>query len=342
MSEIFNSLKRHMSRKKNSFMPCKIPTVKFDKFIPQTHLGRTPKEWVMCEGWFLRPMYEELRENPDSNFVTCMDALIYDDEFDFDGLDRTKVSGILKKADSGTDYDISGEIIACRIANLFNVKSQYVAAIGNSQEKCFCVDFLSGKQTMDNYYEFTSAPLFSAFSFDEGDSPIRPWVEHLEVALESKLAHLPITEKQKIIDDVLTGFIQQYIFKKYIVRDTDPAGVNYSLVHEKDDLSDLQMSPLYDLQHAFQYFEYPQTYGLKEDLEFLASKYPNCLDRVVAGFGEPNFLKIKSIIWSYSPYAYQREKRLSIVKNGYRELINNYHMIKKAQTTSEMEQKITD
>lgn len=334
MSEIFNELLKQVRHRDNSFKvlndtKINVPTIKFDKFIPQTHLGKTPKEWVMCEGWFLRSMYEKLRHHPDNNYVTCMDNLVYDKEFGYDDLDMTKVSCILKKADSGTSYDISTEMIASRIANLFGVKTQYVAPVGSASDKCICVDFLSGKQTMDNYYEFTGVNYLPAFTYERGDSPIRTWVENLNRALNEKLAHLSTEVRQEVVDRVLTGFIQQYLFKKYIIRDGDPAGVNYSFVHEKEDLSDLDISPLYDMQYAFSKDKFrSQFYGMNDDIEYLANMYGPQLDQIIERFGSPDFAKVKSIVYPLCPYAYQRELRYSTIKSGFKELISCYKGVK--------------
>ena len=334
MSEILNNLIRNKRQKNDDFGLIKdkqsnVPTVKFDKFIPQTHLGKTPKEWVMCEGWYLRSMYEDLRQHPNNNYVTCMDNLVYDKDFGFDGLDRTKVSCILKKADSGTQYDITSELIASRIANLFGVKSQYVAPVGSAIDKCICVDFLSGQQQMDNYYEFTGTFYLPAFTYERGDSPVRSWVEKLERALKDKLAHLSSDTRQEIISNVLKDFIKQYLFRKYIVRDGDPAGVNYSFVYEKEDMSDLHVSPLYDLQYAFTKDKLrSQFYGLDDDMQYLANMYGVELDQVISEFGSPSFDKVKSIVYTLSPYAYQRDLRLNTVKSGFKELVNSYNAVK--------------
>ena len=334
MSEFIKQFLSHTSKKSDECKllrdtKTKVPTVKFDKFIPQTHLGKTPKEWVMCEGWFLRSMYEDLRHHPDNYYTTCIDALAYDADFSYDDLDRTKVSCILKKADSGTSYDITSELISCRVANLFGVPTQYVAQIGSSIDKCICVDFLSGNQTMDNYYEFTGVNYLPAFTYERGDCPIRTWIDNLVRALKEKLAHLSSEMQNEVTERVLVGFIQQYLFKKYIIRDGDPAGVNYSFVHEKEDLSDLHISPLYDMQYAFTKDKlHSQFYGLSDDMEFLANMYGNELTQVMSRFNVPDFNRVKSIVYTLSPYAYQRELRLSTIKSGFKEVVNSYNAVK--------------
>ncbi len=334
MSEIFNQLRKQVSVKANSSIvqkdtKDKLPTIKFNKFIPQTHLGKTPKNFVMCEGWFLRSMYEDLRQLPDNNYVTCMDSLVYDEDFDYDGLDRTKVSCIVKRADSRTHYDISSEAVASRVANLFGIQAQYVVPVGNGLDKCICVDFLSGKQTMDNYYEFTDTIYLSAFTYEKGVSPIRMWVENLERALKDKLAHLPADSRQVVSDRVLKGFIKQYLFKKYIMADSDPAGVNYSFVYEQEDMSDLHISPLYDMQFAFNKDKFhSQFYGLNDDIQYLANMYGTYLKQIINEFGSPDFEKIKSIVYDLTPYASKREYRLSTIKTGFKQLLSSYKEVK--------------
>ena len=119
------------------------------------------------------------------------------------------------------------------------------------------------------------------------------------------------------------------MFRKYIVRDGDPAGVNYSFVYEKEDMSDLHVSPLYDLQYAFTKDKLrSQFYGLDDDMQYLANMYGVELDQVISEFGSPSFDKVKSIVYTLSPYAYQRDLRLNTVKSGFKELVNSYNAVK--------------
>ena len=40
-------------------------------------IGSLVKGYLRCKGKYLEPMYDYLTNNPDNNYVTCLDELIY-------------------------------------------------------------------------------------------------------------------------------------------------------------------------------------------------------------------------------------------------------------------------
>jgi len=297
----------------------KIPLCNFSEAdIP---IGKIEKKFVMCRGSYLTEMYNDIMFSLINNYVTCLDSLFSQENFPLDEFKKQKISAILKKStftnidefnlESEAERSTKAELICSRIANIYNIKTEYVAPIVNNPYACIVIDFLNKDDCLLDFEEFTGEKP----SVYKKDSHIKNWIEPLKISLIAKLRNENCTQEN--INSVIKDFVKQYLFKKYIVHDDDLCTTNMGIVHTFD-YKYIKIAPMYDYERCLlPGHRTGQCEGLEEDLKYLAEYYAEILQDVIDDFtiSEYNKNTIFNIISRF-----ENNKSLA---NQYFNLINN-------------------
>lgn len=249
--------------------------------------GKAKKQFVRCQGSFLNELFEIKKAKKPSNYVTCVDELFEDKDFSKEEFDNFKVSVMLKKFMSKNSA--RNEIICSRLANLFNITTQYVAPDIFRNNICIIVDFLKGEEKLENYKEFTGTKpeAYTRLS-------IKSWIQNLVDAIYRKYDFKDLPSITKSVRPMVKELIKQYIFKKYIVHDYDFGYTNLGIVSTPN-YKEMSIAPMYDCAGSFLIGKRTQKfYGLDEDMAYLAKTWPDILNEIIKDF-ELNSEKKKSV-----------------------------------------------
>lgn len=255
-----------ISKKKREYPPL----VDFD--LTGEIEGKEYKVYKLCLGSYLEDLYNAKTNNPNSNYVTCIDEL-FDEGIDLEEFRNTKVSVIHKM---GMFLgECKSEIICSRLADIFKIKTQYVEPV--KSRSCLLVDFLKDDEELLNYHEFTQEKI-RPYS---DDFTIQESIEHILEALSKQCS---IAENIDMIKEILVEFVKQYIFKKYIVHDFDMCEGNFGFVISEKNKT-IKTSPMYDCASCFQPNKRCfQGEGLEDDIRYLAKSLPGVLKQVANDF----------------------------------------------------------
>lgn len=244
------------------------PFVDFDQFIPEGDLGAGAKSFVQTKGWYLHKFFEDIRSKHNNSYVTCVDDLLSDKNTTEEEFKNFSVSSILHIADKKAQTFNS--LYSARLANILGIRTQYVAPHKTDIKKYISIDFLKGKETIENFYEFTGLNKYHLDAHYGMPNTLQRWLQPLDASLRNKLKPLTDTKRTQVYKDIMTDFIKLYFFKKYVIMDSDLAGKNFGFVHSKPDYSDAVVSPAYDYEYSFYYpnMQFSQS-EMKEDFKFL-------------------------------------------------------------------------
>lgn len=299
-----------------------VPLTSFDDTdVPD---GLEVKKFARCKCSYLDEMYDDVSIN-DSHYITCIDPLIRDEKISKEEFDSMHISTIVKGYYGSYDIsehdlntkleDASSELICSRLANLFGVKTQYVAPIKGNPYCSIIVDFLKDKEQILNFKEFTDASPSSYLKGFDISSWINPLVNKVffmtpDAFFNPELARADIN---RLVED----FVKQYLFKKYIVHDSDLCSVNIGFVVTPDGKYDV--APAFDFSNCFAPgVRTPQGDGLEQDIEYLSKNYPDILKNITQGF-ELAFNKkdeIKGIIQRFAPEPHSVKDYYNLVENS--------------------------
>ena len=300
----------------------RLPIHQFDE-VGDTN-GKINKSFGLIEGHYIEQMYYDLLADPDNNFVTCVDECLYDQKIELEEFKKMKISSILKVSKS-TQYEkrhnsseaersTKAELICSRVANLYNIKTEYVAPIRNNPYGCIVVDFLSGDQQLEDFGEFTGKHP----TVYNGNSSIRKWMDPF---LDEILKRAPVKDykaKCAYVRPMMKEMVKQYIFKKYIVHDADFCSANLGIVSTPDNKY-MTVSPIYDFERCLlPGIRSGQGVGLEEDLRFLVKHWPGLLKSILKDFtlSSVDKQKMKSMIKQFEPSADKAREYFNIIENS--------------------------
>ena len=286
--------------------------------------GKINKFFTMCEGSYLIEMYKELTSNPNNNFITCVDECLYDYNISLDDFSKTKISTILKLSNS-TQYEnrhksseaersTKSELICSRVANLYNIKTEYVAPIRNNPFGCIVIDFLRGDEKLEDFTEFTGK---NPSVYLPGSS-IRRWMEPFLEGIIHRVPKLDNKTMNEIVRPMMKEMVKQYIFKKYIVHDADFCAVNFGIVSDTA-TNHMSVSPIYDFERCLlPGIRSGQGVGLEEDIHFLVKHWPGLLKSVLKDFTLSNEKKheIKATISKFESDVNRAKEFYNIIDNS--------------------------
>lgn len=293
------------------------PLLSFDEVdLKGMFKGKCKKKFKRCLGWYLEDMFNEIRNNPDTNYVTCVDDVIKDPSVTLNEFGKTSVSVIYKTPRNFyVDY-AKNEILGSRIAEAMGIKSEYVVPV--KRNKYMAVDFLSGDDLFETFSEFIDVKHLNAYVFNAGDSCVRPWVECLIYSAYSKMPTKNKLHKIMDIEPLLVDAMKIYFFKKYIVHDADFCVQNLGVVYSPG-YKNLRIAPAYDFEQSLMPgIRTEQGFGLIEDIEYLAKSFPHVLGKVVQELNL-NVIKkdkIKSILQQHEPYEDKQKEYFNLINNS--------------------------
>lgn len=300
----------------------RVPVHQFDEVGDVN--GKINKSFGMVEGHYIENMYHDLTSNTDNNYVTCVDECLYDQKISLEEFKNMKISTILKVSKS-TQYDrrygsseaersTNAEIICSRVANHYNIKTEYVAPIKNNPYGCIIVDFLSGQEQLEDYSEFTGKhPTVYA-----PGSSIKYWMEPM---LEEIIKRLPIKDyktKYTYVRPMMKEMVKQIIFKKYIVHDADFCSANLGVITTGNPL-DMKVAPIYDFERCLlPGIRSGQGVGLEEDIQFLVKYWPDLLKSIMEDFTltQLNKQKMKNDIYTFEKSSERAREYFNIIENS--------------------------
>jgi len=297
----------------------------FEEFV----YGTSPKKFSQCRGSYLMDMFREIRNDPDSRYVTCVDRLIADETFTEEKFKDFPVSVILKTHKNEFKEEFTtNELIGSRIANLFGIATEYVAPIKDNPDKYLVVDFLTGNQQIETFCQFLNTIKLDAYHFDisrKGDCCIKHYIEPLIKAVMNFYKNKSAYARAIKLKQILIDFTTQYFFKKYIIHDADLCGVNFAVVYSSRN-TNLRVSPAYDFEKCF----FPgrrtlQGYGMEEDLKYLTNSYPALVRSLLKTFTltPEKRDKMQDIFNEFEPYRAYRESHYNLIVNSITALRGN-------------------
>lgn len=313
--EFIKRLKARQSMKR-------LPIHSFDE-VGDTN-GKIDKSYGLCEGEYLEEMYHYLMANPNNNFVTCMDECLYDQQISLEEFRTRKISVIVKTSKSKSyerrhqsseaERATKAELICSRVADLYNIKTEYVAPIKDNPYGSIVVDFLSGNEQLQDYAEFTGK---HPTVYAEGSS-VSKWIEPMYQEILKRAPGKTFHKKYAYVRPMLREMVKQYIFKKYIVHDADFCSANLGIVHSPD-YKFMEISPIYDFERCLlPGIRSAQGDGMDEDIEFLVSAWPGLLKTIVKDFtlSAEKKQKMKGIIGTFEERTATAREFYNIIENS--------------------------
>ncbi len=309
-----------------------VPAHAFDE-VGETN-GRINKKYVLCEGSYLEEMYHDITSNFNNGYITCIDEDFVDADFTLDEFRKKKISCIMKLSEfksynrrykeSEAERATSAELICSRLANLFNVTTEYVAPIHDNPYGSILIDFLSGDEELMDFEEFTGT---RPTVYAEG-SNIGKWIEPLVNTIIKKSPVKGQNLMARVVRPMVRDFVKQYMFKKYIVHDNDLCFANIGVVHNADNTL-LRMSPLYDYEKCFlPGIRSSQGQGLEDDLDYLVEHWPGLLKGVINDFTLTDEKKqqMVDIVKRFEPSAVKANEFCNLIENSTINFVGNAYM----------------
>lgn len=307
-----------------------LPVFPFDEADKPS--GKIDKKFVRCSGKYLTQMYTDITSSPAHNYITCVDTPIHKEKIDREEFECLKISAILKTPSKDlrrvsskipeAERATMAELVCSRVANLLNVKTEYVAPIENNPYSCLIVDFLKNKESIENYSDFTNS---HQSAYIEGFY-IGGWINHLasEISARTLSAELGTEYSVGRVNSVVEDFARQYLFKKYIVHDADLCDVNIGIITTPD--GDISMAPAYDFEQCLMPdIRMMQGQGLEEDLEYLVERYPHVLKNIAGDFTLDSYRKkeLKEIIDRFCPNDDLKTEYYNLIVNSCLSFVTN-------------------
>lgn len=301
----------------------KLPVFPFDEADKPS--GKVDKKFVRCSGKYLTQMYTDITSSPSHNYITCVDTPIHIEKIDREEFEHLKISSILKtpardlrKVSSKlpeAERATMAELVCSRVANLLNVKTEYVAPVENNPYSCLIVDFLQNKEGIETYSDFTGA---HQSAYVEGFY-IGSWINHLVSEISARIPSSELGKEHSVsrVNAVVEDFARQYLFKKHIVHDADLCDVNIGIVTTPE--GDISMAPAYDFEQCLMPdIRMMQGADLEEDLGYLAERYPQILKNITRDFTLDSYRKneLKEIIDRFCPDDELKTEYFNLIVNS--------------------------
>ena len=252
--------------------------------------GSSTKAFVMLKGKYLSELYNEVKNKPDCNYVSCVNEKIKDctwEEFkDF------PVSIIGKKARYGDPDYTRAELIYSRLSNIFGLKTGFTIPLTEDYLTIASVDVLgfvpdpSGSE-IDAEHRSQQIETFNELteSLIGRKSCISSWIRALRETIDKHQKYWQLSPEH--IDTLIHDLIKIYMIRRYVFSDKDLHGENIGFVHSGD-YKDLSIAPSIDMEfcgkNSSVFFKETQEdfeFQLKMDLAHLNIRHPQHLNSVI-------------------------------------------------------------
>jgi len=276
--------------------------------------GSLPKGFLLVDGELLLDMYDEIKNNPNGNVVTCVNDYINSttrEEFK-----NAKVSVVCKAARHGYSEFVRSEVMASKICAFLGVNSAYVEPLNDDYTSMMSVDFLSlykkknneGKTEVVQEKFETFEELADAGAGIGRKYSIKAWLNKLIKAFENNpnCKNLNLQQKNKIIED----FIRMFIVRKLILRDND-FNVGNTVFTFTGDYENIKLGTCFDFEFCFDrelpfmnsYDDFNYDTYIEENIKYLAETFPNVTKKVLDGLVksyDTNKSQIKDVLYKHS------------------------------------------
>ena len=329
MSDLIKNIINHFSSKKIPMTRATDVYEVFDEFQNQGSLGTAGKLFARVKGRFLGDMYQKQKKKS-SYFVTCVDDLIRSSDYSKEQYNELGISAIIKEVRNGDFPNGENDLISCNLAPLFKVKTAYTTRMPSDNRKLINVDFLQKGQQMETYTDLTQR-LINGWKND-----IDVWFSRLADALYREIPNLNI-ETNHIKRELLKDFVRLFLFKKYIICDSDLTGGNFGFIHSGD-YQDLTVAPGFDYEYSFnnKFFRFTtSSHELGSDIDYLTRRYPEVIKKIIEEdfqITDKKQQQIKSIINHFEARPKKASKIYDVVIHNTALMKSYYEKTKKEMT----------
>jgi len=270
--------------------------------------GHNLRGFVLCESEFFRDFFDEIKNNPNTSYVTYLNDFIKDN-YDGINLPIDKVSCFKKNSIS-----IRIEEIVSRLGNEFEIPTAYIKSVIvytpdelKEINKRMADDLLAGRipafRPQENYMlsiDFIGRnEHFHSLNEYYGDKCLvykrcilEKWYSSImDCTLKNPITHKELTYNEKW--ELFRQFIPQYFFRTHIARDYDFKSENVGVIYDEVKRC-YKLSPMFDFEQCYYYADTPiDQYTLSADLEFA---YKLCPEETAAILRKLNSLDIDKFV----------------------------------------------
>ncbi len=271
----------------------KTPTnLEYYDIIPNILNGRRSKGFLLADGKLFQPLYDELRNNPNSSYITYANDLIRS------GYYPQHLSVLMYEATGDTTF----EIINSRLLNYFGAPTVYMQNLVNVNDMNYLlsVDFIGKNEEL--------VPLDEIIDEFDYETHLNSIVNDLSNKLPILCQSKGMKDNEKIqtnTNKIIEDFIYQMVISKYVIGIKDNYEGNYGLLYNKESQTTI-IAPLFDLEYYENaiYKNTENTANVEMDMLYIRDKYPNVYTRIcdtcTSAQSQEGKENIRSIYASYS------------------------------------------
>jgi len=257
-------------------------------------IGWNKKRFVRVQSSIFVDMFKELRDNPFCSYVTYLNDLIRDVQYS-DTPCIEYVSALLKNINKKICCYV--EPACSRISNALEIPVVFNVPYDDDDNSfVLSVDCISPECELLNVYEIFKETRMKEFHFtdeeqlkaiDEDLLEIYEWNYMKELLLSEWIEMMShcinqetcpgITQENK--EKLLEDFVSQYIFRKYILDDSDVRASNFCVIHNIK-TGEYSLGPGFDFEFAYGRTTYTDNQKIK-DLTFCLDNYPQVITHLM-------------------------------------------------------------
>ena len=226
----------------------------FDVIDGREGSGSASKAVVMVPGRYLKELFDEVKNNPNTSYVTCVNDLILNSTWE--EFQNFPVPVFVKEVRAGnTDFG-HNEVMFSRMANTFGLKTVFCFPLNGDYSLVASVNVpknLEDSNINNPGGGLKSEQIVSINDFidDKGESgprrnsSLEEWLWYFKDALKKHPETRNIPKEQ--IYDIVSDIVFEYFIRKYVFNDRDYWGINSILMHSGD-FENLRHGPSMDYE----------------------------------------------------------------------------------------------
>ncbi len=242
----------------------------------------------MYDSRYLKPMFSELRHNPDCSYKTIYNGLIKE------GILPRYISALVKDCHNNSDR-VKGEIFGSRAANILKIPTAYCFGIkdtetprvlfsdtiGHDYFGVASIDYIEPGHTIEEFCEMK----FEGKYLGIHDS-LETWLQYADRCLQARFTE-GIDEESYA--QFKKDFVKTYLFRVALFPDTDFAVYNGGIVVE-DGTNKFSMMPNTDMEGILEKLLYygtnsyirPMRSRTRKTINYCRKHFPEVLDEFMA------------------------------------------------------------
>ena len=264
----------------------------FDEFSGKDGEGTTTKAIVMIKGKFLKELFDEIKNNSDTSYVTCVNDYIKNSTWEEFAKFPVPIYG--KQARNGDNSYNRNELVYSRLANIFGLKTVYSFPLNSDCSVIASINVPkvlepsnienTDKEIKQQHIESLNDFIFVCLELGRRD-PISRWIGVLNDAIARHSETKQMTEEQ--IDNLRYDTVFEYIMRRYVFKDNDYQGSNAIVIHDGD-YKNLVRGPSMDYEFCgdmkiWMLRDFGDSFNdrRREDLNFLKKTHPDIFDKIM-------------------------------------------------------------